>query len=96
MTESNKGIGFFIALQLATSGLFSNVILACRDPERGQRAVDDVTNKLKGVDTASHSCHVSYLPLSLGDSESRENFVKRLEADYGRLDVLVVEGHDKM
>lgn len=46
VTGSNKGIGFFIALQLATSGLFSNVIVACRDPTRGHQAVRDLQGRL--------------------------------------------------
>lgn len=95
VTGSNKGIGFFIALQLASSGLFSNVILGCRDPTRGEKAVSDIQKEmLRKVDggaatSNSSPCHISYLPLSLGDKNSHELFQQQLESSFGRLDVLV-------
>jgi len=84
VTGANKGIGFYIALQLATSGLFSNIILGCRDSIRGEKAVQDIKNKLSSTSTS-----ISYLPLVLGDGNSHASFKQSIEDSYGKLDVLV-------
>ena len=39
VTGANKGIGFCIAKQVAESGNFATVVLACRDEARGRQAV---------------------------------------------------------
>ena len=85
VTGANKGIGFYIALQLATSGLFSNIIVGCRDSIRGQKAVEEIRNKLSPTTSTS----VSYLPLLLGDSNSHKSFKESIENSYGKLDILV-------
>lgn len=84
VTGANKGIGFYIALQLATSGLFSNIILGCRDSSRGNKAVQDIESKLGNAGTK-----ISYLPLDIGDSKTYTSFRDSIEKDFGRLDVLV-------
>jgi len=83
VTGSNKGIGFFIALQLGLSGLFQNVILACRDQQRGQEAVSEMAK------TIGDKATVSYAPLTLGDDESHVAFRNLMEKDFGKVDVLV-------
>lgn len=87
VTGSNKGVGFFIALHLATSGLFGTVILACRDPTRGQRAVDDI--QARGEGKIAPGTEIKYLPLTVGDSQSHERFRRAMDETYGKLDVLV-------
>jgi carbonyl reductase 1 len=80
---SNKGIGFFIAVQLGLSGLFENVILACRDEQRGLTAVRDATEAIGNKAT------VSYAPLTLGDHDSHVAFRQKMEREFGKVDVLV-------
>uniref|UniRef100_A0A7S1Z725 Carbonyl reductase n=1 Tax=Ditylum brightwellii TaxID=49249 RepID=A0A7S1Z725_9STRA len=87
VTGANKGIGFYIALQLAMSGLFSHIILGCRDATRGQTAVSDIVSQLKTLPSPTPS--VSYLPLTLGNKESHANLKQSLEQSFGKVDVLV-------
>ena len=48
VTGANKGVGFFIALHLATSGLFGHIVIGCRDRVRGKAAVADILDQGKG------------------------------------------------
>ena len=73
VTGANKGIGYFIALQLGLSGLFEHVILGCRDMSRGQAALSSLQPLLPS------SVHASVLPLTLGDHDSHVQFKKQLE-----------------
>jgi carbonyl reductase 1 len=91
ITGANKGVGFFIALQLATCGLFQHVLLACRDSARGQEAVAKIiglattlTNHRQVTNT-----NISYLPLTLGNVESHRALRESLEKEYGKIDCLV-------
>ena len=91
VTGANKGIGFHIALQLAQSGLFSNVILACRDKTRGIEAQEKIQHQLGDA-----SCKVSFEQLEIGNDESHEKFCNVIRSNYdksddgdGKLDVLV-------
>lgn len=76
VTGANKGVGFHIASQLVKSGLFSTVILACRDVERGRAAAMEVGGEF-------------IAPLMVGDSDSTEAFAAAVASKYGRVDVLV-------
>lgn len=82
VTGANKGIGYFIALQLGLSGLFSNLLLACRDANRAEQALASLQKQLPNV-------KVSSAPLILGDSESHTQFAKHVEESFGKIDVLV-------
>ena len=85
ITGSNKGIGFHIALQLARSGKFTNVILACRDESRGIEAQKKIQNELEDGD-----CEISFEQLEIGNEDSHERFYHTLNEKYGgKLDVLV-------
>lgn len=87
VTGANKGIGYFIALQLGLSGLFEHVILGCRDATRGQAAVDSIQQQLSS--TAS-STKASFLPVEIGNPDSHTRFRQLLEENFGgQLDVLV-------
>ena len=94
VTGANKGIGYHISLQLASSGLFSNVIIGCRSEERGTNAVKQLRSELKTAADASNSntCKISYLPLTIGDTSSHESFVKAVEIEFEKVDVLVNNG----
>src|SRR5262245_3846612 len=60
VTGANSGIGFHTALELGRAG--ARVLVACRDPERGQAAVDQLragaasaTFQLESLDLAELS-----------------------------------------
>eukprot|EP00549_Striatella_unipunctata_P005795 CAMPEP_0118725866 /NCGR_PEP_ID=MMETSP0800-20121206/33379_1 /TAXON_ID=210618 ORGANISM="Striatella unipunctata, Strain CCMP2910" /NCGR_SAMPLE_ID=MMETSP0800 /ASSEMBLY_ACC=CAM_ASM_000638 /LENGTH=276 /DNA_ID=CAMNT_0006634615 /DNA_START=49 /DNA_END=879 /DNA_ORIENTATION=- len=83
VTGANKGIGFYIALQMAVSGLFEHVILGCRDATRGQSAVQQLMG-LGGIKS-----NIRYMPLVVGDRASHSKFRDLIEGEFGKLDVLV-------
>ncbi|KAL7488241.1 hypothetical protein ACHAW6_013820 [Cyclotella cf. meneghiniana] len=91
VTGANKGIGLYIALQLAMSGLFGRVILGCRDARRGEAAVALIESQLSAIKppSSASSTNVSFLPLTLGDTQSHRALRQSLEEQYGKLDVLV-------
>lgn len=88
VTGANKGIGFFIALQLATSGLFHEVILGCRDSSRGESAVKEIQQHLVSA-SAEKETHVSFLPIEVGNKASHSHLRQLLEEKFNRLDVLI-------
>ena len=83
ITGSNKGIGYFIALQLGLSGLFQHICLACRDLQKAQTAVESLQAQLPP------EVKVSCLPLTLGDPDSHRQLAQCLQERFGTLDVLV-------
>jgi len=83
VTGANKGIGFHVALQLAKSGLFASLILACRDPMRGHIALEQIQSQ------CNNECKLSCIDLTLGNWSSHEAFVKEITTKFGRVDVLV-------
>lgn len=89
VTGANKGIGFFLALNLAYSGLFREVILGCRDATRGETAVQEIEQRLKSTTGPKSETHVSYLPLEVGNKASHVQLRQQLEERFGKLDVLV-------
>lgn len=85
VSGANKGIGFFTALQLGLSGLFSNVILGYRGETRGLATVEEIKKQIVGTMTTT----ISYAPLELGNVQSHVEFAKKMQQDYGKVDVLV-------
>ena len=83
VTGSNKGIGFFIALQLGMSGLFQNILLACRDEARGCEAASTMQQ------TVGDRAVIKYTPLILGEHQSHIDVKNRIEQEYGKLNLLV-------
>ncbi|MFJ6850739.1 oxidoreductase [Streptomyces sp. NPDC091271] len=81
VTGANSGIGAVTALALARSG--ARTVLACRDPERGRRALDAVRRAAPGSDTR-------LVGLDLADlsavAEAAERIAKETD---GKLDLLV-------
>ena len=78
ITGANKGIGFETARQLGSRDM--TVLLGARDAERGheaERALHD-----GGVDA-------HFVPLDVTDAKSIQQAAEWIEAEYGRLDVLV-------
>jgi carbonyl reductase 1 len=86
VTGANQGIGFYIALQLGLSGKFAHVILACRSATKGQEAIQAIQEDLT---SHSSSTSLSCESLVLGDSNSHTSFAKKIEENFGKVDVLV-------
>ena len=80
ITGANTGIGYEVALDLAKRN--AHVILACRDPKRGQDAVD----KIK---TESKNENVELELLDLASLKSIKEFSQRILKKLDRLDILI-------
>ena len=80
VTGSNVGIGYCTALRLSELG--ATVILACRDPERTQVALENIKNQTK-------SSSVEFIKLDLGNKKSIQDFVNQFKEKHDRLDILV-------
>ncbi len=80
VTGANTGIGLETARMLALKG--ANVVLACRNPEKGKAAVDQVL-------AARPSGRASLAVLDLSDLGSVAAFAAKFTASNERLDLLV-------
>jgi NAD(P)-dependent dehydrogenase (short-subunit alcohol dehydrogenase family) len=80
VTGPTSGIGKEIATRLA--GLGAEVVLACRDAERGKRAMEEIARR-----TGSANCAV--MTVDMSSRKSIREFAKLFKQKYARLDVLV-------
>jgi len=80
VTGANSGLGFQTALELARHG--ADVTLACRDEERGARAVS-------GIRALAPKAAVEAAPLDLADLSSIARFADAYRAGRDGLDLLV-------
>ena len=88
VTGANKGIGFFIALQLGLSGQFANILIGCRDATRGQEAVATLQQQMNN--TSNTDVSVSFVPLCLGDRTTYTAVKETLQQEFnGKLHVLI-------
>ena len=78
MTGANKGIGFEVARGIAKAGYV--VLLGARNPTAGREAADTLTKE--GLD-------VRFVEMDVTRTESISAVATRIEADFGKLDVLV-------
>ncbi|XBS68127.1 SDR family NAD(P)-dependent oxidoreductase [Acerihabitans sp. KWT182] len=78
VTGANKGIGYEIARQLAQAGV--SVLLGARDEARGNAAVQEL---------ASQGLALSFVQLDICDPVSIAAAAAKIDAAYGRLDMLV-------
>lgn len=80
ITGPTSGIGKAIALQLV--GLGAELILACRDVEKGKELVDEIA-----ITTGSKKCEVMRIDTS--SQSSIHAFVSKFCEKYGHLDILI-------
>ena len=89
VTGANKGIGYFIALQLGLSGMFTDVILGCRDLNRGRVASEELQQRIAAAaaaaagNTGSATSTIHSFPLEIGNTQSQTEFCARLEHEFG-------------
>ncbi|MDN3351384.1 SDR family NAD(P)-dependent oxidoreductase [Actinomadura sp. DC4] len=84
VTGANKGIGRQIVHRLAEHGL--TVYLGARSPERGRWAVEELRTETA---TVPGGPDIRFVPLDVTDRGSAEAAITTIEAEAGRLDVLV-------
>jgi len=77
-TGANRGLGFEVSRQLAKLGM--QVILTSRDPEKGQKAAEQL--RTEGLE-------VVYCPLDVTNPESIASLSQFIRDKFGRLDVLI-------
>ena len=80
ITGPTSGFGKEIAGQLAAMG--AEVVLACRDPERGKRTLDEI-----GQRTDATNCLL--MKVDTSNQNSIHSFVQHFRERYPRLDVLI-------
>jgi NAD(P)-dependent dehydrogenase (short-subunit alcohol dehydrogenase family) len=80
VTGANSGIGKATALALAR--LNATVILACRNKERGQAAVDEICR-------ASKNASVELMLVDMASQKSIRRFVQEFKARHNHLHVLI-------
>jgi len=80
ITGANTGLGFEAARVLARRG--AQLVLACRDAARGQRAVDTIRAE-------TPDAHLELVALDLADPGSVRSCAATFTATHDRLDVLV-------
>ncbi|KAM3955753.1 retinol dehydrogenase 14-like [Aphomia sociella] len=80
VTGANSGIGFATALDLARRG--ARLIVACRDDEKGNRAVKSIIRRTKNKS-------VRYIHLDLSSLASVRKFADTVKNTEAKLDVLI-------
>ncbi|KAG9339633.1 hypothetical protein JZ751_023524 [Albula glossodonta] len=80
ITGGNSGIGKEAAIAMAMRG--ARVIIACRDPEKAEKAVREIK-------TTSHSLNVLHMHLDLANLRSVRDFCKTFLQKEKRLDILI-------
>jgi NAD(P)-dependent dehydrogenase (short-subunit alcohol dehydrogenase family) len=83
VTGANSGLGYESTLALAEKD--ATVIMACRNLERGQRALD-------AVKQAVPSARLELMHLDLASLKSIRNFAETFKSKYKRLDGLINNG----
>ena len=78
ITGANKGLGFEMARQLGQQGV--TVILAARDPQKGEEAASKLRNE--GLD-------VQFLKLDVTDKKDYAAAADFVEKQFGHLDILI-------
>ena len=80
ITGANSGIGKASAIQIAEKGY--HVIIACRDPSKGQAALQEIKSKSK-------SDSVELMHVDMSSPSSIRKLAIRIKSNYAALDVLI-------
>ncbi len=80
VTGANSGLGFETALALAAKG--ATVIMACRNQQKAQKALEDIKQAVPNAD-------IEVMPLDLADLSSVRTFAEAFQAKYDHLNILV-------
>lgn len=80
ITGANSGIGKASAIQIAEKGY--HVIIACRDPSKGQAALQEIKRKSK-------SDSVELMHVDMSSQSSIRKLAIRIKSNYEALDVLI-------
>ena len=80
VTGANSGLGYESSLALASKG--AEVIMACRNLQKGQSAYDDIKKQVPAA-------KIVLMELDLGSLTSVRQFVEDFKANYSQLDILV-------
>jgi NAD(P)-dependent dehydrogenase (short-subunit alcohol dehydrogenase family) len=80
VTGANSGLGLVTARELARAG--ASVALACRNPGKGERALDSVRGAAPNADARLEA-------LDLADLGSVREFAQRLGGQWDRVDLLI-------
>lgn len=83
----NSGIGKDTAVAMAMRG--ARVVIACRDPDKAERAVREIKFK-------SHCLNISHMDLDLANLQSVRDFCKCFLQKEKRLDVLINNAGDAL
>ncbi|WP_366918542.1 SDR family oxidoreductase [Acaryochloris sp. IP29b_bin.148] len=78
VTGANRGLGLEVCRQLARQGI--TVILTARDRNKGEQATQQLLEE---------GLQVIFKPLDVADDQSVNQLVEQLEAEQGRLDILI-------
>lgn len=81
VTGATSGIGKEIASQLGIFG--ANLVLGCRDPERGKRIAEEISEK------SNHSPIIDVMLLDTSSIQSIYEFAKQYKKQFSDLDVLI-------
>lgn len=88
VTGANKGIGKEIARRIGSVDEFT-VLVACRNLELGQNAVDDLRKSDGNKEYGCCDAHLLPIALDLTNQTSIDEATKWVENEYGALDVLI-------
>jgi NAD(P)-dependent dehydrogenase (short-subunit alcohol dehydrogenase family) len=80
ITGANSGIGKAAAIQLARLG--ATIIMACRSPERGAQALEEVCR-------LSNNDRVELMQVDMASQEAIRRFAEEFQTKHDRLDVLI-------
>ena len=82
ITGANSGVGYAATKAIADASPNYHVIMACRNPEKGEKAMQEI--KASGIEG-----ELSLLQLDIIDQRSVAAATKHVQSQFGRLDVLV-------
>ena len=78
VTGANRGLGLEVCRQLATQGM--TVVLTARDRQKGEQATQQLL---------AEGLQVICKPLDVANNDSVHHLAQQLEAEWGRLDILI-------